>query len=120
MRSSSCEAHSGASTPALQERTNQEPAGSSGTKTNDGASRSSQPEIDNPSKKTETKKLVSAGSRGKEIGTNAMEEMPCVFTKGDGPDGKRIEEFVKHAGGSDVDHPLRHIVVVNPTSASVL
>ncbi|KAL5725785.1 hypothetical protein ACHQM5_008889 [Ranunculus cassubicifolius] len=66
-----------------------------------------------------------------------IDEMPCVFTKGDGPNGKRIEgflfkykkgedvrivcvchgsfltpaEFVKHAGGGDVTHPLRHIVV---------
>ncbi|XP_051122583.1 ninja-family protein AFP3-like [Andrographis paniculata] len=73
---------------------------------------------------------------------NSMEEMPCVFTKGDGPNGKRIEgilykygkgeevrimcichgtfhspaEFVRHAGGTDVDHPLKHIVV-NPNSS---
>lgn len=66
-------------------------------------------------------------------------DMPCVSTKGDGPNGRRIEgflyryrkdeevrivcvchgsfltpaEFVKHAGGGDVAHPLRHIVV-NP------
>ncbi|ESQ28324.1 hypothetical protein EUTSA_v10018761mg [Eutrema salsugineum] len=64
-------------------------------------------------------------------------EMPCVFTKGDGPNGKRVDgilyrygngeevrimcvchgdflspaDFVKHAGGPHVDHPLRHIVV---------
>ncbi|KAF9591573.1 hypothetical protein IFM89_004627 [Coptis chinensis] len=74
-----------------------------------------------------------------------MQEMPCVFTKGDGPNGKRIEgllyqyrsgkevrivcvchgscltpaEFVKHAGGNDVTHPLRHIVVV-PSPPSVV
>ncbi|KAE8694372.1 Ninja-family protein AFP3 [Hibiscus syriacus] len=67
---------------------------------------------------------------------NIMEDMPCVSTTGDGPNGKRIEgflyryrkgeevrivcvchgsflspaEFVKHAG-SDVEHPLKHIVV---------
>ncbi|XP_059670430.1 ninja-family protein AFP3-like [Cornus florida] len=67
--------------------------------------------------------------------------MPCVSTRGLGPNGKRIDgflyqyqkgeevrivcvchgstlspaEFVKHAGGGDVDHPLRHIVV-NPTN----
>lgn len=90
-------------------------------------------------------KLDSVENRGKEIGTNAMEDMPCVFTKGDGPNGRRIEgilykygkgeevrimcvchgsflspaEFVKHAGGGDVDHPLRHIVV-NPSGASFL
>ncbi|KAK9067178.1 hypothetical protein SSX86_014503 [Deinandra increscens subsp. villosa] len=67
------------------------------------------------------------------------ETMPCVSTKGEGPDGKRIQgflyrygkgeevrivcvchgsfltpaEFVKHGGGGDVDHPLRHIVVTS-------
>ena len=69
-----------------------------------------------------------------------LEDLPCVSTKGDGPSGKRIEgllyryrkgeevrivcvchgsfltpaEFVKHAGGGDVAHPLKHIVV-NPS-----
>ena len=77
----------------------------------------------------------------KEIMRNVLEDMPCVSTTGVGPNGKRIEgflyryrkgeevrivcvchgsflspaEFVKHAGGGDVDHPLKHIVV-NPTS----
>ncbi|XP_010550299.1 PREDICTED: ninja-family protein AFP1-like, partial [Tarenaya hassleriana] len=72
-------------------------------------------------------------------------EMPCVFTKGEGPNGRRVDgilyrygkgsevrimcvchgtflspaEFVKHAGGGDVDHPLRHIVV-NTASSSVM
>ncbi|KAK3212466.1 hypothetical protein Dsin_017172 [Dipteronia sinensis] len=71
---------------------------------------------------------------------NVLDDMPCVATKGDGPNGKRIEgflyryskgeevrivcvchgsflspaEFVKHAGGGDVAHPLKHIVV-NPS-----
>lgn len=82
---------------------------------------------------------VAEKNRAKEIGTTAMEDMPCVFTKGDGPDGRRVEgilykygkgeevrimcvchgsflspaEFVKHAGGGNVAHPLRHIVI-NP------
>ncbi|CAA7387773.1 unnamed protein product [Spirodela intermedia] len=69
-----------------------------------------------------------------------MEEMPCVFTVGGG--GRRVEgflyryrkgeevrivcvchgrffspaEFVEHAGGGVVAHPLRHIVV-NPSPA---
>lgn len=77
----------------------------------------------------------------KEVVRNVLENMPCVSTKGDGPDGRRIEgflyrykkgeevrivcvchgsfltpaEFVKHAGGGDVPHPLKHIVV-NPTA----
>lgn len=68
-------------------------------------------------------------------------DMPCVFTKG--PNGTRIEgilykygkgeevrimcvchgkfyspaEFVEHAGGLDVAHPLKHIVV-NPNASS--
>ncbi|KAF6140159.1 hypothetical protein GIB67_028965 [Kingdonia uniflora] len=69
-------------------------------------------------------------------------KMPCVSTKGDGPNGKTVSgflhnftktdqvtiicvchgssfspaEFVKHAGGTDVSNPLKHIVV-NPTSS---
>lgn len=69
-------------------------------------------------------------------------DMPCVFTKGDGPNGRRVEgilykygkgeevrimcichgsfltpaEFVKHGGGGDVDRPLRHIVVNTSSS----
>ncbi|GAV83923.1 DUF1675 domain-containing protein [Cephalotus follicularis] len=76
----------------------------------------------------------------KELMKNVLEDMPCVSTKGDGPNGKRIEgflyrykkgeevrivcvchgsfltpaEFVKHAGGGDVEHPLKHIVVSPP------
>ncbi|KAG8095971.1 hypothetical protein GUJ93_ZPchr0013g36261 [Zizania palustris] len=72
-----------------------------------------------------------------------MQEMPCVCTKGL-PNGKRVEgflykykkgeevrivcvchgsfltpaEFVKHAGGGDVDNPLRYIVV-NPIPPSL-
>lgn len=70
---------------------------------------------------------------------NAMFDMPYVSTKGDGPNGHKIEgflyrykkgeevrivcvchglfltpaEFIKHGGGGDVEHPLKHIVV-NP------
>ncbi|KAL2226299.1 UNVERIFIED_CONTAM: Ninja-family protein AFP2 [Sesamum indicum] len=97
-------------------------------------------ETDSPSKRPEASR-----TRGKEVGTNSMEDMPCVFTKGDGPNGRRVDgilykygkgeevrimcvchgnfhspaEFVKHAGGTDVDHPLKHIVV-NPNSSSLL
>eukprot|EP00268_Persea_americana_P032294 TRINITY_DN316_c1_g1_i1.p1 TRINITY_DN316_c1_g1~~TRINITY_DN316_c1_g1_i1.p1 ORF type:complete len:481 (+),score=89.38 TRINITY_DN316_c1_g1_i1:256-1698(+) len=70
--------------------------------------------------------------------TPSLPRMPCVSTTG--PNGKTItgllyrytktevsiiclchgssfspEEFVKHAGGTDVSHPLRHIVVVPST-----
>lgn len=76
----------------------------------------------------------------KEMLRNVMLDMPCVSTTGNGPDGKKIDgflyryrkgeevrivcvchgsflspaEFVKHAGGTEVEHPLRHIVV-NPS-----
>ncbi|XP_047172119.1 ninja-family protein AFP1-like isoform X2 [Vigna umbellata] len=110
-----------------------------GAKRNEHVARSSKAEVENPSKKTHHSQNI----MGKQIGTNSMEDMPCVFTKGDGPNGRRIEgilykygkgeevrimcvchgnflspaEFVKHAGGGDVAHPLRHIVV-NPSAAS--
>lgn len=114
---------------SLQERSSQDATGSSGAKTRETASRHVGAEMENiPSK-----------NRGKEIGVTSVEDMPCVFTKGDGPNGRRIEgilykygkgeevrimcvchgsflspaEFVKHAGGTDIDHPLKHIVV-NP------
>lgn len=71
---------------------------------------------------------------------NVLADMPCVSTVG-GPNGRRVEgflyryrkgeevrivcvchgsfltpaEFIKHAGGGDVENPLRHIVV-NPSS----
>ncbi|PKA65883.1 Ninja-family protein 3 [Apostasia shenzhenica] len=67
-----------------------------------------------------------------------LDDMPCVSTKGNGPNGKKIDgllykykkgeevkivcvchgkfltpaEFIKHAGGVDVDHPLKHILEV--------
>ncbi|KAL7132693.1 hypothetical protein ABFS83_12G091300 [Erythranthe nasuta] len=99
-----------------------------------------------PDKDSSTsKKPESSRTRGKEIGTNSLEEMPCVFTKGDGPNGRRVDgilyrygkgeevrimcvchgsfhspaEFVRHAGGTDVDNPLKHIVV-NPNSSSMV
>ncbi|KAG2323745.1 hypothetical protein Bca4012_037994 [Brassica carinata] len=77
--------------------------------------------------------------KGKGTATSTgLFDMPCVFTKGDGPNGRRVDgilykygkvgeevrimcichgsfltpaEFVKHGGGGDVDRPLRHIVV---------
>lgn len=72
-----------------------------------------------------------------EMARSVLVDMPCVSTTGDGPNGKRIDgflygyrkgeevrimcvchgsflspaEFVKHAGGGDLVHPHRHIVV---------
>ncbi|KAM0951377.1 putative ethylene-responsive binding factor-associated repression, Ninja family [Dioscorea sansibarensis] len=95
-----------------------------------------------------SKKMMAASINGRsarDIERTMMEEMPCVTTKGDGPNGRRIEgflyryrkgeevrivcvchgsfltpaEFVRHAGGGDVAHPLRHIVV-NPSPAAFL
>ncbi|KAL3526596.1 hypothetical protein ACH5RR_011252 [Cinchona calisaya] len=82
--------------------------------------------------------LMTEGAKEvKDMLKNIMLDMPCVSTIGNGPNGKRIEgflyryrkgeevkimcvchgsflspaEFVKHAGGTEVEHPLRHIVV---------
>ncbi|KAK4763910.1 hypothetical protein SAY87_013348 [Trapa incisa] len=117
----------------LQDPTsNDDPSASSGTKNRETSPETLRPEMENPSKKPEPME-----NRGKEMGIKAVEDMPCVFTKGCGPNGRRIEgilykygkgeevrimcvchgsflspaEFVKHAGGDNVTHPLRHIVI---------
>ncbi|KAI9169150.1 hypothetical protein LWI28_007729 [Acer negundo] len=77
------EAKSPVNNRGLQDRNSQEVAGSSGTNTNENACRTSKTETGNLSKK-----LDSTSSRG----INTLEDMPCVFTKGDGPNGKRIDE----------------------------
>ncbi|CAN6727492.1 unnamed protein product [Malus baccata var. baccata] len=128
-----------ASNQSLQERSNNA-FGSSGTGTTDDASRTPKPDIENPSRKPNAQE-----NSKRETSRNGMEDMPCVFTKGDGPNGRKVEgilyrygkgeevrimcichgsflspaEFVKHAGGSDVTNPLRHIVV-NPAATSFL
>ncbi|XP_073146015.1 uncharacterized protein [Henckelia pumila] len=82
---------------------------------------------------------------GRETRTSAVEDMPSVYTRGDGPNGRRVDgilyrhgrgeevrimcichgtfhspaEFVLHAGGTNVDNPLRHIVI-NPNSSPLL
>ncbi|KAL6983332.1 hypothetical protein U1Q18_016721 [Sarracenia purpurea var. burkii] len=138
--SSSCGEASPASIQSLQEQSNQEPAGSSsGIKERVNACKYST-EMESSSKRPEV-----VGRRGREMGLNSMDNMPCVFTQGDGPNGRRIEgilykygkgeevrimcvchgnflspaEFVRHAGGGNVAHPLKHIVV-NPSSSSFL
>lgn len=116
-----------------------EDIGSSGSKMKESGSRMSGDD-DSPSKR-----LEAAKSRAKETGANTLENMPCVFTKGDGPNGRRVDgilyryckgeevrimcvchgsfhspaEFVKHAGGTDVAHPLKHIVI-NPNASPLL
>jgi hypothetical protein len=92
--------------------------------------------------KNRSNKLIVAENGTKEAVRNVLEDTPCVSTKGDGPNGKRIEgflyqyrkgeelrivcvchgsflsaaEFVKHAGDGDgdVEQPLKHIVVNPP------
>lgn len=114
--------------------------GSSGSKMRETGSRMSEGDMGSPSKK-----LEAAKRQAKETGTNTLENMPCVFTKGDGPNGRRVDgilyrygkgeevrimcvchgsfhspaEFVKHAGGTDVAHPLKHIVI-NPNASPLL
>ncbi|KAJ8548022.1 hypothetical protein K7X08_021258 [Anisodus acutangulus] len=114
--------------------------GSSGSKMRETGSRMSGGDMDSPSKR-----LEAAKNRAKETGANTLENMPCVFTKGDGPNGRRVDgilyrygkgeevrimcvchgsfhspaEFVKHAGGTDVAHPLKHIVI-NPNASPLL
>ncbi|KAM7269533.1 hypothetical protein ACFE04_025030 [Oxalis oulophora] len=124
--SGSCESSSPGSN---RDQSNQEAAGSSLTKLNENSHGTPIPPL---------QRNLSVDKRARELGMNsAMDDnnMPCVFAKGDGPNGRRIEgilykygkggevrimcvchgsffsagEFVKHAGGGDVDHPLRHI-----------
>ncbi|KVH97713.1 Protein of unknown function DUF1675 [Cynara cardunculus var. scolymus] len=108
-----------------------------GSKQDDSRSKVVNPAVQTSRPKTENP----SNNKGKEMRSN-MVDMPCVFTQGDSPSGRRIEgilykygkgeevkimcvchgsflspaEFVKHAGGTDVLHPLKHIVV-NPNSS---
>ncbi|KAL7260765.1 hypothetical protein ACSBR1_006432 [Camellia fascicularis] len=135
--SSSCGEASPASIRSLQERgeqSNQEAVGSSSAKGKDNACES------NAETESSSKRPEAVEKRG-----GSMEDMPCVFTQGHGPNGRGIEgilykygkgeevrimcichgsflspaEFVKHAGGTDVANPLKHIVV-NPSSTPFL
>lgn len=90
-----------------------------------------------PTAGTTQDEIPNSGNGVNGVVRNVLLDMPCVSTRGDGPGGKKIEgflyrykkgeevkivcvchgrflspaEFVKHAGGSDVLHPLKHIVV---------
>ncbi|CAM8947297.1 unnamed protein product [Rhodiola kirilowii] len=129
------EAKSSTGNHSSQEQNNQEGAADADTSktksTKNSCKTSASGSAENPSKRPDSR------YKGKEVSGNGMGEMPCVFTTGDGPNGRRIDgilykygkgeevrimcvchgiflspaEFVKHAGGTDVDHPLRHIVV---------
>lgn len=93
--------------------------------------------MESPSKRSDASR-----ARGRGVGA---EDMPCVFTKGDGPNGRRVDgilykygkgedvrimcichgsfhspaEFIVHAGGTDTENPLKHIVV-NPNASSLV
>lgn len=111
-----------------------------------GSSTEGETSVQEGSKQDESRSLrPKTDNKGKEMRSNIMVDMPCVFTQGDSPSGTRIEgilykygkgeqvkimcvchgsflspaEFVKHAGGTDVLHPLKHILV-NPNSSSYL
>lgn len=129
----------GSSGESLQEGSNHD-IPSSGSNRRESTSQAKGSETENPSKRAD-----SSRTQGREIPTNSMDDMPCVFTVGDGPNGRRVDgilyrygkreevrimcichgsfhspaEFIKHAGGTDVDHPLKHIVI-NRNSPSLL
>ncbi|CAH9090893.1 unnamed protein product [Cuscuta europaea] len=90
-----------------------------------------------PPAKNSDNPVTAPAKDNNEVLRKLMMNMPCVSTKGDGPNGKKIEgflyryekgeevrimcvchgsflspaEFVKHAGGTDVTNPLKHIIV---------
>lgn len=131
---------SGELSPASIQSAGNQDIGSSATKAREHTSKVAGSDMESSSKRSDTSR-----TRGKEIGTNSIGDMPCVFTKGDGPNGRRVDgilykygkgeevrimcvchgtfhspaEFVKHAGGTDVDNPLKHIVV-NPNASPLL
>ncbi|KAJ8440879.1 hypothetical protein Cgig2_022735 [Carnegiea gigantea] len=136
--SNSGDARSPASIHSAQELGSQDTMGFPGPKI-ESTGRSAGPEADSSAKQRESTEI----KRREAGGGGGMEDMPCVFTIGDGPHGRKVEgilyrygkgeevrimcvchgsffspaEFVKHAGGRDVEHPLRHIVVSPSPSA---
>lgn len=118
-----------------------------GCSSNSGSQGTEKPSVTRADKVNENEKGVrkedSVDRKGKGMATSTgLVDMPCVFTKGDGPNGRRVDgilykygkgeevrimcichgsfltpaEFVKHGGGGDVDRPLRHIVVNTSSS----
>lgn len=86
---------------------------------------------------TSVNKPISTAEDHNPNGSSSLHRMPYVLTRGNGPNGRTItgflyryttsdvsiicvchgssfspEEFVRHAGGTDISHPLRQIVVV--------
>ncbi|KAL3850423.1 hypothetical protein ACJIZ3_012305 [Penstemon smallii] len=92
-------------------------------------------------KKKDTSSGLIGTPQNKNYNEPSVSGMPCVWTTGDGPNGRTITGFlykydkyevsimcvchgssfspagfVEHAGGVDVSHPLKHITVVPPSS----
>ncbi|MCD7459963.1 hypothetical protein HAX54_042407 [Datura stramonium] len=101
-----------ASIQSLQEGGSQD-VGSSGSKMRDTGSRMSGGDMDSPSV------VEAAKSQAKETGANTLENMPSAFHERRRSKCLPPAEFVKHAGGADVAHPLKHIVI-NPNASPLL
>ncbi|KAF8365170.1 hypothetical protein HHK36_032821 [Tetracentron sinense] len=137
--SSSCtDARSPASVRSLPDLTEQKPLITRGITKTKNSGKFGGVEMENSSKKH---KVVDKRVKGE--GRNVVVEMPSVSTRGDGPNGRRIKgflynyrkgeevcivcvchgsvlspvDFVKHAGGGDVAHPLRHILVSHSSTS---
>ncbi|KAL1551134.1 ninja-family protein AFP2 [Salvia divinorum] len=119
---------------SIQSAAGSQDIGSSAAKARETTSKA---DMESPSKRSDASR-----ARGRGVGA---EDMPCVFTKGDGPNGRRVDgilykygkgedvrimcichgnfhspaEFILHAGGTDTDNPLKHIVV-NPNASSLV
>ncbi|XP_042049221.1 ninja-family protein AFP1-like [Salvia splendens] len=119
---------------SIQSAAGSQDIGSSAAKSRETTSKA---DMESPSKRSDASR-----ARGRGVGA---EDMPCVFTKGDGPNGRRVDgilykygkgedvrimcichgsfhspaEFVVHAGGTDTENPLKHIVV-NPNASSLV
>lgn len=121
----------GSQSLANQNPKDTEPVVIPGAPSNGKSDKLSETKLENPAKKIK----VSNGCF-QHNGIDVMKQMPSVTTTGDGPNGKRIEgvlykymkgqvsivcvchgsflspaEFVKHAGGKDVENPMKHINV---------
>ncbi|KAK8508055.1 hypothetical protein V6N12_025162 [Hibiscus sabdariffa] len=98
---SSGEARSSGCSLSSQDPGNREATGSSGTETGETLHKT----IEN---------------KGKERG-NTMEDMPCVFTKGEGPNGKRVDGILyKYGKGEEVRIIVRTTVLSNENENPVV
>ncbi|KAF8408218.1 hypothetical protein HHK36_007363 [Tetracentron sinense] len=92
------ETRSPASVQSLPEQSEQKLQVTLGTTTTEKSGKFAGVEMENPSKKP---KVIDSGTR--ETERNVMEDMPCVSTRGDGPNGRRVEGFLyKYKKGEEV------------------